>query len=92
MLKASWIIYAIKSVRCTGAVYYRVFCDYHPDECTNNEKQVSRDAFWQQFDLDTLEADSRIEYSQINDESEITLTGSDESIAIYDLDFSMIEW
>ena len=68
------------------------YCDYHPNECTINENQVRGEEFWQQFDLNILGANSRIEYSQINNESEITLAGSDESIAIDDLDFSLIAW
>ena len=68
------------------------YCDYHPNEYVIDGKQVSGEEFRQQFDLNSLGADSRIEYSRINSENEITLAGHDESIAIDDLDFSLIEW
>lgn len=39
-----------------------------------------------------LKENSHIEYCKVNDENEIAIAGSDELIAIDDLDFSLIEW
>ena len=53
------------------------YCDYHSDETTINGEPVSEEEFRQQFNLNTLGADSRIEYSRINSENKITLAGHD---------------
>ena len=68
------------------------YCDYHSDETNINEKSVSREEFLQQFDVIEWEKYDIITYSKIINENEIILAGSDESIAIDDLDFSLIEW
>lgn len=68
------------------------YCDYHPDEALINGKQVSAEAFRQQFDLAELRENSNIAYSRVNDNNEIALADDDKWIAIDDLDFSLIEW
>lgn len=68
------------------------YCDYHPNEATINGEPVSGKEFLCQFDVHKLKENSHMEYSKVNDENEITLAGSDEWIAIDDLDFSLIEW
>ena len=68
------------------------YCDYDPKEATINEKPVSEEEFRQQFNLTELRENSKIEYSKINEDNEIILAGYDESIAIEELDLSLIEW
>lgn len=68
------------------------YCDYHPDEALINGKQVSAEAFRQQFDLTELRENSNIAYSRVNDKNEIAIADDDKWIAIDDLDFSLIEW
>lgn len=75
--------------------------DYQPDEATINGEPVSKEEFLLQFDVLKLKENNHIEfnwrnsaiaYCKVNDEDEIMLAGSDEWIAIDDLDFSLIEW
>ena len=68
------------------------YCDYHPEEATINKKPVSEEEFRKQFNLTELRENSKIEYSKINEDNEIILAGYDESIAIEELDLSLIEW
>lgn len=68
------------------------YCDYHPNEATINGEPVSGEEFLGQFDVHKLKENSHMEYSKVNVENEIRLAGSDEWIAIDDLDFSLIEW
>lgn len=68
------------------------YCDYEPEEATINEKPVSEEEFRKQFNLTELRENSKIEYSKINEDNEITFAGYDESIAIEELDLNLIEW
>lgn len=73
--------------------------DYQPDEATINGEPVSKEEFLLQFDVLKLKENNHIEfnwrnsaiaYCKVNDEDEIMLAGSDEWIAIDDLDFGLI--
>lgn len=75
-----------------GAYITGFYCDYHLKEAMINGKQVSAEAFQQQFDLAELRESSEVAYCKVNDKNEIALAGSDEWIAIDDLDFGLIEW
>lgn len=75
--------------------------DYQPDKATINGESVSKEEFLLQFDILKLKENNHIEFSwrnsaiaycKVNDEDEIMLAGSDEWLAIDDLDFSLIEW